>query len=59
MLLEPWGPVQVGNAAVLPTGWEMAYNHYVGRLGLPMPESRQLLLVYAPDCYLFQCVRSG
>lgn len=33
----------------LPTGWEAAYNHYVGRLGLRMPESASLLSRYAPE----------
>jgi len=44
----------VANTAILPTGWELAYNHFWGRLGIEMPETRQFLLKWAPDCYLFR-----
>uniref|UniRef100_A0A383V947 Alginate lyase domain-containing protein n=1 Tax=Tetradesmus obliquus TaxID=3088 RepID=A0A383V947_TETOB len=33
----------------LPTGWEMGYNHFVGRLGLKMPETAALLARSWPE----------
>lgn len=37
----------------LPTGWELAYNHYVGRLGLAMPETATLVANNWPDYFTF------
>eukprot|EP00879_Flechtneria_rotunda_P025186 GHRR01026752.1.p1 GENE.GHRR01026752.1~~GHRR01026752.1.p1 ORF type:complete len:295 (+),score=61.58 GHRR01026752.1:724-1608(+) len=37
----------------LPTGWETGYNHYVGRLGMKMPETAQLLAQNWPETYNF------
>lgn len=37
----------------LPTGWEVAYNHYVGRLGMRLPETAALLKQNYPDQYSF------
>jgi hypothetical protein len=34
-------------------GWEIGYNHYVGRLGLRMPETQRLLQRKWPDWYEF------
>eukprot|EP00775_Hariotina_reticulata_P012300 gene12300-12436_t len=42
----------VGNS-FLPTGWEIGYNHFVGRLGLKMPETAALLAKYWPESYRF------
>jgi hypothetical protein len=36
------------------SGWELAYNHYVGRLGLAMPETAQLIANNWPDCKCLQ-----
>jgi hypothetical protein len=36
-------------AGFLPTGWEMGYNHYVGRLGMKMPETAALLARSWPE----------
>jgi hypothetical protein len=33
-----------------PPGWELAHNHYVGRLGLAMPETAKLIANNWPDC---------
>eukprot|EP00879_Flechtneria_rotunda_P022507 GHRR01023758.1.p2 GENE.GHRR01023758.1~~GHRR01023758.1.p2 ORF type:complete len:279 (+),score=87.28 GHRR01023758.1:1347-2183(+) len=33
----------------LPTGWEMGYNHYVGRLGMKLPETAALLARSWPE----------
>ncbi|KAF6262671.1 chondroitin AC/alginate lyase [Scenedesmus sp. NREL 46B-D3] len=33
----------------LPTGWEMGYNHYVGRLGMRLPETAALLARSWPE----------
>jgi hypothetical protein len=33
----------------LPTGWEVAYNHFVGRLGMKMPETAALLAGNWPE----------
>jgi hypothetical protein len=33
----------------LPTGWEIGFNHYVGRLGIKLPETAALLSRYNPD----------
>ncbi|WIA13951.1 hypothetical protein OEZ85_002521 [Tetradesmus obliquus] len=35
----------------LPTAWEHAYNHYVGRLGLKMPETAALIKRHYVDWY--------
>eukprot|EP00775_Hariotina_reticulata_P012621 gene12621-12751_t len=37
----------------LPTGWEIGYNHYAGRLGLDMPETAALLANNWPEYYSF------
>ncbi|KAI8464060.1 MAG: hypothetical protein J3K34DRAFT_526509 [Monoraphidium minutum] len=37
----------------LPTGWEIGYNHYVGRLGLRLPETARLLGRSWPDTFTF------
>jgi len=36
-----------------PGGWEIGYNHYVGRLGMDMPETQILLQRKWPDWYDF------
>jgi len=33
----------------LPTGWEVGFNHYTGRLGIKLPETAALLQRYSPD----------
>ncbi|WIA22272.1 hypothetical protein OEZ85_004592 [Tetradesmus obliquus] len=33
----------------LPTGWEMGYNHYVGRLGMQLPETAAMLARSWPE----------
>eukprot|EP00878_Enallax_costatus_P000309 GHUV01000382.1.p1 GENE.GHUV01000382.1~~GHUV01000382.1.p1 ORF type:complete len:631 (+),score=126.39 GHUV01000382.1:267-2159(+) len=33
----------------LPCGWEVGYNHYAGRLGIPMPETAALLKMFWPE----------
>lgn len=35
----------------LPTGWELGYNHYWGRLGMQLPQTRQLLQTFAPEWF--------
>lgn len=35
----------------LPTGWELGYNHYVGRLGMKMPQTQALIRKYYVDWY--------
>lgn len=35
----------------LPTGWELGYNHYVGRLGLKMPQTQALIRQHYVDWY--------
>jgi hypothetical protein len=30
-------------------GWELGYNHYVGRLGMNLPQTRELLQRFAPE----------
>jgi hypothetical protein len=30
-------------------GWELGYNHYFGRLGMKMPQTRELLQTFAPE----------
>lgn len=35
----------------LPTGWELGYNHYVGRLGMRMPQTQALIKRYYVDWY--------
>ncbi|KIY93326.1 hypothetical protein MNEG_14637 [Monoraphidium neglectum] len=37
----------------LPTGWEIGYNHFVGRLGMKLPETARLLARSWPDTYSF------
>lgn len=37
----------------LPTGWEIGYNHYAGRLGIPMPETAKLLSRYPIEHHEF------
>lgn len=37
----------------LPTGWELAYNHYVGRSGMKMPETAKLLSRVPLDYFEF------
>ena len=37
----------------LPTGFEIGYNHFVGRLGMSMPETAQLLKRHPVDWHLF------
>lgn len=37
----------------LPTGWEIGYNHFVGRLGVKLPETAALLARSWPDYYTF------
>eukprot|EP00775_Hariotina_reticulata_P003960 gene3960-4213_t len=37
----------------LPTGWEFGFNHYVGRLGIKLPETAALISRYNPDWYEF------
>jgi hypothetical protein len=34
-------------------GWEVGYNHYVGRMGMAMPETQKLLQRKWPDWYEF------
>jgi hypothetical protein len=36
-------------AGFLPTGWEMGYNHYVGRLGMRLPETAAMLARSWPE----------
>eukprot|EP00775_Hariotina_reticulata_P010584 gene10584-10742_t len=36
-----------------PAGWEIGYNHYVGRLGMKMPETALLLQTKWPDYVSF------
>lgn len=33
----------------MPAGWEVAYNHFVGRLGMRMPETAALLAANWPE----------
>lgn len=35
----------------LPTGWELGYNHFVGRLGLKMPQTAALIRRHYVDWY--------
>lgn len=35
------------------TGWEVAYNHYAGRLGMELPETAKLLRKYWPESHEF------
>ena len=37
----------------LPTAWELGYNHFVGRLGMKLPETAALLAAYPVDYALF------
>lgn len=37
----------------LPCGWEVGYNHYHGRMGLPMPETDKMLNNNRPEKYVF------
>ena len=37
----------------LPTGFEIGYNHFVGRLGMSMPETAQLLKRHPVDWHVF------
>jgi len=37
----------------LPTGFELGYNHFVGRLGMKLPETARLLSRYPVDYYEF------
>lgn len=37
----------------LPCGWEVGYNHYHGRRGLPMPQTAKLLSANRPEKYVF------
>jgi hypothetical protein len=41
----------------LATGWELGYNHYVGRLGMAMPETAAMLARYPVDWVEFSCER--
>jgi hypothetical protein len=41
--------VNAAAAGFLPTGWEMGYNHFVGRLGMKMPETAALLARSWPE----------
>ena len=50
-LMDGWKYVQ--EIYYLPCGWEMGYNHYVGRLGMRMPETQKLLQRTWPDWYEF------
>eukprot|EP00878_Enallax_costatus_P043516 GHUV01051527.1.p1 GENE.GHUV01051527.1~~GHUV01051527.1.p1 ORF type:complete len:634 (+),score=132.79 GHUV01051527.1:302-2203(+) len=36
----------------LPCGWEIGYNHYAGRLGLPMTETAELLKLRWPEWHV-------
>lgn len=36
-----------------PKGWEIGYNHFVGRLGMKLPETARLLARSWPDTYSF------
>lgn len=42
----------------LPTGWELGYNHFVGRLGMKMPETALLLSKYPVDWWAARFVCS-
>lgn len=37
----------------LPNGFELGYNHFAGRLGMPMPETARLLRRHPVDWYSF------
>ncbi|KAI8474482.1 MAG: hypothetical protein J3K34DRAFT_518210 [Monoraphidium minutum] len=37
----------------LPTGFELGYNHFAGRLGMQLPETRRLLSRYPVDYFEF------
>lgn len=36
-----------------PCAWEVGYNHYNGRMGIPMPETNKLLAKNRPEMYCF------
>jgi hypothetical protein len=46
-------------AGFLPTGWEMGYNHYVGRLGMRLPETAAMLARSWPEWQVKQCICCG
>lgn len=37
----------------LPAGWEMGYNHFHGRMGLELPNTKQLIAKNRPCAYVF------
>jgi hypothetical protein len=39
----------------LPTGWELGFNHFAGRLGIPMPETATLLSRHPVEFHTFHC----
>jgi hypothetical protein len=41
------------------TGWELGYNHYAGRLGVPMPETAKLLARHPVEFFTFHCECAG
>ena len=47
------GVKYVRDIAYRPSGWEIGYNHYIGRLGMSMPETQKLLQRTWPDWYTF------
>lgn len=47
------GVKYVLGAKWLPTGWELGYNHYSGRLGMRMPETAALLARYRIEHFEF------
>jgi hypothetical protein len=47
------GKKYVVGAWALPTGWEVAYNHYVGRLGLSLPETQRFIRNRPQDWFSF------
>ncbi|GBF99458.1 hypothetical protein Rsub_11944 [Raphidocelis subcapitata] len=47
------GAKYVLGAKYMPTGFEIGYNHYAGRLGMPMPETAALLRRYPLDYFEF------
>lgn len=38
----------------MPTGFEIGYNHYAGRLGMALPETARLLARNPVDYYEFR-----
>jgi hypothetical protein len=54
-----WPSAMYPCCPTLPLSWLDRYNHYAGRLGIPMPETAKLLAAHPVEHFSFHCESGG